>query len=71
MRLTIELDENELLEIQEATGIRKKSPAVQKAVRGYLDSVHRKRFLKRVSEGKTQYGLTNDELEAAASYDTD
>jgi Arc/MetJ family transcription regulator len=71
MRLTIELDDKELQEVQEATGIQKKSPAVQKAVQGYLDAVHRTRFLQRVAEGKTQYGMTNDELEAAATYDTD
>ena len=71
MRLTIELDEADLLEVQEATGIRKKSPAVQKAVQGYLDAVHRARFLQRVAEGRTRYGMTNDEMEAVASYDTD
>jgi Arc/MetJ family transcription regulator len=31
MRLTVEIDEKELAEIQKATGVRKKSPAVKKA----------------------------------------
>ncbi len=71
MRLTVELDEKELARIQEATGIKKKSPAVKKAVEGFLYAQERRRFLRRVCEGKTDYGLTNDELEATGMYDPD
>lgn len=71
MRLTVDIDANDLARIQEATGIRKKSPAVKKAVEGYLQTQQRRRFLQRVCEGKTDYGMTNDEVEAIGTYDTD
>jgi Arc/MetJ family transcription regulator len=71
MRLTVELDDTEISEIQEATGIRKKSPAVKKAVQGYLYGVKRREFLQRVCEGKTDYGMTNEEIEASGTYDPD
>jgi len=71
MRLTVDIDAKEIARIQEATGIRKKSPAVKKAVEGYLYALERRRFLKRVCEGKTDYGMTNEELEAAGTYDSD
>ena len=63
MRLTVDIDEKELAQVQRATGVRKKSPAIKKAVEGFLYAVERRRFLKRVCEGKTDYSLTNDELE--------
>lgn len=71
MRLTVDIDEKELAAIQKATGVRKKSPAVRKAVEGYLYSLERQRFLKRVCEGKTSYSSSNDELESAGAYDPD
>ena len=71
MRLTVEIDEHDLAEIQKATGIRKKSPAVKKAVEGFLHALDRRRFLQRVCEGKTDYSLTNDELEQTGTYDSD
>ncbi|MDP6522662.1 MAG: hypothetical protein QGI24_04365 [Kiritimatiellia bacterium] len=71
MRFTVELDASEIAEIQEATGLRKKSPAVKKAVEGYLYGLKRRKFLQRVCEGKTDYGMTNEEVEAAGTYDPD
>lgn len=71
MRLTVDIDENEIVRLQKATGIRKKSPAVKKAVEDYLLFVERRRFLQRVCEGRTDYSTTNDELESAGSYDID
>jgi len=71
MRLTVDIDDQELAEIQKATGIRKKSPAVKKAVEGYLRTLDRQRFLQRVCEGKTDYSVTNRELEAGGTYDAD
>jgi len=70
MRMTVEIDDNELARVQEATGIKKKSPAVKKAVEEFLYAVERRRFLERVCEGRTDYSTTNDELESAASYDS-
>ena len=69
MRMTIAIDDRDLTEIQKATGIRKKSPAVQKAVYDYLHAIARRRFLQRVCEGKTDYGTRNEDLEAAGTYD--
>jgi Arc/MetJ family transcription regulator len=71
MRLTVDIDENDLAEVQRATGLRKKSPAIKKAVEGYLYAVQRRRFLQRVCEGKTDYSLTNAELEWMGTYDSD
>lgn len=69
MRMTIAIDDCDLVEIQKATGIRKKSPAVQKAVCDYLQVMARRRFLQRVCEGKTDYGTRNEALEATSTYD--
>jgi Arc/MetJ family transcription regulator len=69
MRITVELDASELARVQKATGIGKKSPAVRRAVLEYLRERERQRFLQKVREGKTDYGLTNEELEARATYD--
>jgi len=71
MRLTVDIAEKELAQIQKATGIRKKSPAVKKAVEGYLYALERQRFLRRVCEGRTDYTATNEALEAAGVYDSD
>ena len=62
---------HELSRIQKATGIQKKSPAVKKAVEGYLHALDRQRFLQRVCEGRTDYSTTNEELEEAGTYDSD
>lgn len=67
--MTVDIDESELAEVQKATGIGKKSPAIKRAVEGFLYAVERRRFLKRVCEGKTDYSLTNDEMEDAGTYD--
>lgn len=71
MRLTVDIDDDALAAIQEATGIHKKSPAVKKAAEEYLHALKRKEFLRRVCEGRTDYSLTNEELEARVEYDSD
>ncbi len=71
MRMTIDIDDKELLQIQKATGVRKKSPAVRRALQDYLKEQEKKRFLKDVLEGKCDYPLTNEELEARGVYDSD
>ncbi len=71
MRITVEIDDRTLARVQRATGIKKKSPAVQKAVADYVRDLERKKFIGKVCEGKTDYGLTNDEVEALGKYDTD
>jgi len=71
MRITVDIDEKQLIEIQEATGMTKKSPAIRQAIDSYVRGLERKRFLRRVLEGKSDYALTNEQVEALAAYDTD
>ncbi|MEI6787193.1 MAG: type II toxin-antitoxin system VapB family antitoxin [bacterium] len=70
MRMTIEIDENELGEIQHETGISGKSPAVRKALELYLRDMKKRKLIQRVMEGRTDYGRTNEEVEALVTYDT-
>lgn len=71
MRITIEIDENQLAVIQKETGIRMKSPAVRRALECYMREMEKKRFLKKVMEGGCDYSLTNEQVEALGTYDTD
>jgi len=63
MRITVELDAADLASVQRATGIRKHSPAVRQAIASYVKDLKRKRFLRRVMGGKSDYTLNNEELE--------
>lgn len=69
MRITVDLDENDLTEVSRITGIEKKSPAVALAVREFIRQKKRERFLKKVLAGETDYAMSNDELEAATKWD--
>ena len=71
MRLTVELDEKDLASVQRATGIRKHSPAVRRAITEYVKGLEKKRFLQRVMAGKSDYALSNEELEARDTHDAD
>ena len=63
MRITVEINTSDLKEIQKATGQRKKSPAVRRALSEFLRLQQRKKFIDRVLAGKTDFTLSNDELE--------
>lgn len=69
MRITVDIDAQQLASIQKETGSRKKSKAVRCAVSSYLEGLARRRLLRKVLEGGTDYTLTNDELEALGTYD--
>ncbi len=69
MRITVDLDANDLTEVSRLTGIKKKSPAVALAVQEYIRQKERELFLKKVLAGETNYALSNDELEAATKWD--
>jgi Arc/MetJ family transcription regulator len=69
MRITVDLDENDLAELSRLTGVGKKSPAVALAVREFIRQKERELFLKKVLAGETDYALSNDELEAATKWD--
>lgn len=71
MRITIDIDETDLAKIQKVTGIKKQSPAVRQALKDFLELTRRRRFLKGVLEGKTDYSQTNETLEASSLYDPD
>lgn len=71
MRITLDIDADRLAQIQRLTGIRKQSPAVREALEQYIREVERKKFLRKVLDGKTDYSLSNDELEALGDYDAD
>ena len=71
MRITVDIDESQLRTIQQATGQRKKSPAIRQALDEFVAERKRKQFLLKVMEGRVDYGLTNDELEARGTYDAD
>jgi hypothetical protein len=57
-------------EIQKITGQKKKSPAVTSALAEFLLRHKRQKFIDRVLSGQTDFGLTNDELEARDVYET-
>lgn len=69
MRITVQLDDKSLRDVQRVTGIRKKSPAVGKAVADYLREVQKRELIRRVMEGQVDYGATNAELEKSSRYD--
>jgi Arc/MetJ family transcription regulator len=64
MRITIELDENQLKSVLRATGKTKMSPAVSAALDEYLAMKRREEFVSLVMSGKTDYQASNEELES-------
>jgi Arc/MetJ family transcription regulator len=71
MRITVDIDDKKLSEIQRITGLRMKSPAVNRALDLFLRESKKRTLLDRVREGKTDYPLSNDELEDLGDYDSD
>jgi Arc/MetJ family transcription regulator len=69
MRITVEIDAKTLKQIQQATGRQKKSPAVARALDEFLRQHARREFIERAIAGKTDFGMTNDELEARDVYE--
>jgi Arc/MetJ family transcription regulator len=64
MRITIELDENQLKSVLRATGKTKMSPAVSAALDEYLAMKRREEFVSLVMSGKTDYQASNEDLES-------
>ena len=71
MRITIDIDAKQLATIQKATGTRKKSPAIRRALEQFLLEIEKKEFLRKVLAGETDYSMTNEELEARGAHDSD
>ena len=70
MRITFEIDASELKQIQKITGQKKKSPAISSALTDYLRMQERRAFIEKALAGRTDYALTNAELEARDVYET-
>jgi metal-responsive CopG/Arc/MetJ family transcriptional regulator len=70
MRITVSIDNRLLKVLQHATGESKKSPAVRAAILAFLRDEKKKRVIRKVLKGKTNYGLTNAELEARSSWNS-
>jgi ABC-type enterochelin transport system ATPase subunit len=70
MRITFEIDANDLKQIQKITGQQKKSPAVSRALADFLRMRKRQAFIEKVLAGQTDYALTNEDLEARDVYET-
>jgi len=71
MRITIDIEEKTLREVQRATGVTKKSPAVQAALKEYIRQEKCRKLIGMVKEGRVDYGMTNDALEAAMGDEVD
>jgi len=69
MRLTIDIDANDLKRIQDITGRRKKSPAIAQALSEFIRRREKEEFIERALSGKTDYGLTNEQVEARDIYE--
>jgi len=69
MRITVDIDAAALRKIQKFTGLKKKSPAVSQALEEFLRQQARREFIARAVAGKTDFALTNDELEARDFYE--
>ena len=64
MRITIDMDASNSKEIQKATGLKKKSPALDQALSEFLRMQQKERLIQRALSGATDFSLTNDELES-------
>lgn len=68
MKVTIEIDNSDLIKIQKITGQKKKSSAVNHALADFLRMRMRFLLIEKALSGQTGYALTNDELEALEFY---
>jgi Arc/MetJ family transcription regulator len=70
MRITVDIDDNQVKIIQKITGQKKKSPALSQALGAFLREQEKKALLARVLSGQTDFSLTNEQLEAQDVYET-
>ncbi len=69
MRITVDIDVNNLRKIQQMTGKKKKSPAISQALSEFIRQQEKRRFVERALSGGTDYALTNNELEGRDVYE--
>ena len=65
MRVTVDIEESTLNELERLTGEKKTSPAVAKVVEDWVRRQKAKEFGARIMEGFFDYPYTNDEIENA------
>ena len=63
MRITIDIDEAILAEVERITGEKKRSPAVARIVEEYVKRAQAKVFGRSLLEGEFDYPSTNEEIE--------
>lgn len=63
MRITIDIDEAILNEVEKITGEKKRSPAVARIVEEYVKRAQAKAFGRSLREGEFDYPHTNEEIE--------
>jgi hypothetical protein len=63
MRVTIDISAQDMRRIQKATGERKKSAAIKQALSAYLRSRRKAKLIERALGGKTDFSLSNEQLE--------
>ena len=63
MRITIEIDERTMGDVLKITGETKKSPAVSKAIKEFVNRIRAKEFGRLLREGHFDFPYTNDEIE--------
>lgn len=69
MRITIDIDETELVRIQEITREKKKSPAIHRALTELIRLHDKRQCIERALQGGTGFALSNEEVEAADVYE--
>lgn len=63
MRITIDIDEAVLTEVEKITGEKKRSPAVARIVENFVKRAQAKAFGRNLREGEFDYPSTNEEIE--------
>lgn len=70
MRITVNIDDKQLKEVQTGTGLHKKSPAIERAVELYIRDLRKKKLIQKIMEGESDYSVTHEELERRSVYDS-
>lgn len=63
MKIVVEIDAETLKEVRRLTGIRKRAPAMRRAVEDFVKAERRRELVQRALDGEMNYSLTNDEVE--------
>jgi Arc/MetJ family transcription regulator len=67
MRITVDIEDNDLAELLKLTGEKKKSSAVSKVVVDYLKRKKAREFGRLLREGAFDFDFTNDDVEKGSN----